>query len=214
MSSKAILFDLDGTLTDSSEGITRCVNLALNHFGIRVNSLDELRVFIGPPLRDTFVDFGIAPSDVEEAISIFRSRYNTVGKYENTPYPGIPNLLKQLQQEGFRLFVATSKPEMTAIEILDKFELSQYFEEICGATMDFSRETKDAVIAYLLNKIGTVDNAVMVGDTAFDVHGAAAHGIPTIGVSWGFDSIESIQNAGAVSIAHTPDELLKLIRKV
>ena len=213
MCKRAVLFDLDGTLTDSSEGITKCAALALNHFGIAVNSLDELRVFVGPPLRDTFVEFGIAPSDVEEAITIFRSRYNTVGKFENTPYSGIHSLLETLQQDGCRLFVATSKPETTAIEILNKFELSQYYEEICGATMDISRETKDAVIAYLLNKIDCVEKAVMVGDTAFDVRGAAAHCIPTIGVSWGFGSTASMQEAGAIAIADTPDQLLQLLQE-
>lgn len=214
MNQKAILFDLDGTLTDSGEGITKCANLALNHFGIHVDNMDELRVFVGPPLRKAFLSFGIAPDNIEEAITVFRSRYTTVGKFENFPYPGIRELLKALKNQGHRLFVATSKPEVTAIQILDKFELSQYFEEICGALMAEQRDSKEEVIQYLFDKTGTVSKAIMVGDTKYDVIGASAHHIPTIGVSWGYGSVKEMIDAGASAIAHTPQELQKLIEEM
>lgn len=211
MERKAVLFDLDGTLTDSGEGIMNCVQLTLNHFGIPVERRDDLRVFVGPPLRETFPKFGVPEAEVEHAIEIYRSRYNTVGIFENYPYPGVRELLHALKEEGFRLFVATSKPEVSANRVLDRFELSQYFEEIAGATWDGSRDTKESVIAYLLEKIGNVNHAVMVGDTRYDVEGASLHKIPTIGVSWGYGTVEELMQAGAVAIANTAESLLALL---
>ena len=207
----AILFDLDGTLTDSGEGIINCAMLALSHFGIPLPSRDAMRVFVVPPLRDTFSDFGVPEDRIEEAIRIFRSRYIPIGKYENTPYPGIEELLSKLREAGYALYVATSKPETMAVDILTKFGLARYFAAICGATMDGSRDEKSKVIAYLLDQIGRRSPSVMVGDTAFDVLGAAAHGIPAIGVSWGYGSVEDMRNAGAVSIANSMDELLQIL---
>lgn len=210
---KTILFDLDGTLTDSGEGIINCVTLALNHFGLPVPSREELRVFVGPPLRDTFMDFGVTEENVEEAVRVFRSRYMTVGKFENTPYEGIREMLAVLKSHGHRMFIATSKPEVLAVEILEKFELAQYFEIICGAVLNNSRDKKEEVIAYLLEQVGSVENVVMVGDTHFDVLGAKAHGIPTIGVSWGYGKTEDMLNAGAVSVADSTDELIRMIEE-
>lgn len=212
MTKKAIFFDLDGTLTDSGEGIINCVTLALEYFGIPVPPRDELSVFVGPPLDQTFVKYGIPADKADEAIQVFRSRYNTVGVYENYPYPGIIDLLKSLRAQGHRLFVATSKPEETAILVLNHFGLADYFERICGATHDSSRVEKADVIAYLLNQVGSVENTVMVGDTAFDVLGAALHGIPTIGVSWGYGNVKDMREAGAVAIADTPDMLFSLLQ--
>ncbi len=206
-----ILFDLDGTLTDSGEGITKCAQLALGHFGISIDDRTQLRCFVGPPLRKSFPKFGVPEDRVEEAITVFRSRYLTVGKFENTPYDGIEPLLQMLKKRGHRLYVATSKPESTAMEILDKFGLSGYFNRICGASMDSGRDSKEAVIAYLLKLEGRAQKAVMVGDTAFDVIGAAAHQIPSIGVSWGYGDVNEMLAAGACAIAHTPEELGELL---
>lgn len=211
MTKKAILFDLDGTLTDSGEGIINCATLALEHFGLPVPSREEMGVFVGPPLDKTFIQFGVPADKAQEAIDVFRSRYVVVGKFENTPYPGIHQLLDTLKSQGHRLFVATSKPETTALEILKKFDLDQYFEVICGATFDGTRSHKADVIAYLLRQIGTPENMLMVGDTEFDVLGAAAHAIPTIGVAWGYGKVDAMQQAGAVSVAHTMEELLTFI---
>lgn len=208
---KTILFDLDGTLTDSGEGIINCAAMTLERFGLPVPSREQMRVFVGPPLGDTFVQFGIPPERVQEAIEIFRSRYVPIGKYENVPYPGIRELLEALKNQGHTLFVATSKPEVTAVEVLEHFQLSEYFQMICGAALDQSRITKSEVIAFLLEQNGRIDNAIMVGDTAYDVTGAAAHGIPTIGVSWGYGNVEEMKKAGASAIADTPEELLKLL---
>ena len=206
---KTILFDLDGTITDSGPGIMNCVELALAHYGIHVENREELRVFVGPPLRDTFLKFGVPESDVENAIKIFRSRYVPIGIFENNPYPGIRELLEELHKAGHRLYVATSKPETMAYTVLNHFDLAKYFDLICGATMDKSRDNKDAVIAYLLEQAPVGQEVIMVGDTHFDVLGAAAHGIPTIGVTWGYGAAEDMCSAGAVSVVHTMDELLK-----
>ena len=205
------LFDLDGTLTDSGEGIINCVSLALARLNLPIPSREDLRVCVGPPLRDSFLRFGVKPEDVEEAIAIYRSRYVPTGMFENTPYPGIKALLAALKSEGHRLIVATAKPESMATAILEKFELAPYFELICGASMDSSRDSKDKVIAYVLEKIGTNENTIMIGDTAYDVTGAAAHGIPTIGVSWGYGAVEDMQTAGALAIVDTTSQLLNLL---
>ena len=208
---KSILFDLDGTLTDSGEGIINCAILALEHFGLPVPDRETLRVFVGPPLDETFMKFGVPADKTDEAIAVYRSRYTTIGKFENFPYPGIEALLKKLHALGYRLFVATSKPEGMSVEILEKFGLSKYFDLICGATLDGSRSKKADVIAYLLEKAGGAENAVMVGDTAYDVIGAAAHGIRAIGVSWGYGAVKDMEDAGAAAIAYSMEQLFELL---
>lgn len=208
---KNILFDLDGTLTDSGEGIINCAILALEHFGLPIPSREALRVIVGPPLDQSFIRFGVPADRTDEAIRVYRSRYTTVGKFENYPYPGIRETLQALKAAGHRLFVATSKPEGMSVEILEKFELAQYFELICGATLDGSRSHKADVIAYLLGQVESLENVVMVGDTKFDVLGAKEHGIPTIGVAWGYGTREEMLEAGAVAIAEKPEDLLKLV---
>ena len=208
---KTILFDLDGTLTDSGEGIINCAILALEHYGLPIPSREEMRVFVGPPLTESFIRHGVPADKAEEAVAIYRSRYIPIGKYENTPYPGIRELLETLHEMGYKLYVATSKPEGMSIDILKHFDLDRYFTRICGASMDSSRNTKEAVIEYLMETTGERENMVMVGDTKFDVLGAKHHGIPCIGVSWGYGTVEDMENAGAAAIVHTPDELLKLL---
>ena len=208
---RAILFDLDGTLTDSGEGIINCAILALNHFGLPVPDRETLRVFVGPPLDETFIKFGVPADKTDEAIRVYRSRYTTVGKFENVPYPGIEALLQKLTNKGHKLYVATSKPEAMSIEILEKFGLAKYFTLICGATLDGSRSKKADIISYLLEKAGGADNAIMVGDTAYDVIGAKAHGMPAIGVSWGYGEVKDMEDAGATAIAHTMEELFSLL---
>lgn len=210
---KTILFDLDGTLTDSGEGIMNAATIALEHFGLNVPDRAGMRVFVGPPLRDTFIKFGMAPEDTDEGIEVFRVYYNDKGIFENFPYPGIRELLQDLKAAGHRLYVATSKPEYMAKRVLDHFDLSQYFDLICGATVDESRVEKSEVIDYLLSQTGQRDQTIMVGDTTFDVVGAAAHGIPAIGVAWGYGNADDMKQAGAVAIAETPAELFDLLQK-
>lgn len=208
---KTILFDLDGTLTDSGEGIINCASLALEHFGIPVPDRQTMRVFVGPPLDKSFRDFGVPADRTDEAIRVYRSRYIPIGKFENTPYPGIREMLEQLCGQGHRLYVATSKPEAMSVEILEHFDLAKYFCRICGATMDGSRSTKEDVIAYLLAQNTTEGSILMVGDTVYDILGAKAHGIPAIGVDWGYGETADMTQAGAAAIAYTTQELLMLL---
>lgn len=208
---KTILFDLDGTITDSGEGIINSALYALEHFRLPLPDRETMRVFVGPPLHETFVKFGVPKEKAEEAVAMYRKRYIPTGMFENTPYPGIEDLLISLNAKGYKLLVATSKPEWMAVDILKHFELDKYFDCICGASMDTSRSSKEAVIRYLLEKNGTAENMIMVGDTEFDVLGASEHNIPCVGVSWGYGSVEQMVSAGAIAIANTMQELLECL---
>lgn len=209
---RTILFDLDGTLTDSAEGVINCAQLALKHFGLPIPEREDMQFIVGPPLRDSFLRLGIAEKDVETAVEIYRSRYVPTGMFENTPYPGISAMLGALKDAGHELYVATAKPEGMATEILEKFCLAGFFDRIFGASMDGTRDTKDAVIAYVLEELGQRENFIMVGDTHYDVLGAAAHGIKTIGVSWGYGTVEDMKAAGALAIVDSPAQLLKKLK--
>ena len=213
MTPKTFLFDLDGTLTDSGEGIINCAEYALKHFGLPVPSREELRVIVGPPLHESMLKFGVPADRVEEAVNVFRSRYVPIGAYENTPYPGIRELLEKLRSQGHRLYVATSKPEEMAKKILEHFGLASFFTRICGATYDKSRSTKEQVISYLLEETGASGSIVMIGDTEFDVLGAKVHDIPCVCVSWGYGDPAKMDSAGAMAIVHTMDELFDLLNR-
>lgn len=211
---KTILFDLDGTLTDSGEGIINCVIYALEHYNLPIPSREELRVFVGPPLPETFVKYGVKPENAVEAEEVFRERFVPIGMYENSLYPGIPEMLDTLRKEGHILCIATSKPENMAREILRHFDIAKYFHHICGATLDHSRDTKEQVIAYLISQCESRYPWVMIGDTEFDVLGANAHNIPTIGVAWGYGVIENMQKAGAAAIVYNTEELLHQLQNI
>lgn len=208
---KTILFDLDGTLTDSGEGIINCVIYALEHFGLPIPPRESLRYFVGPPLHESFIRQGVPADRADEAVAVYRERYIPIGKFENTPYPGIRELLEMLKAKGCTLYVATSKPEQMSIDILEHFDLVKYFDRICGASMDTSRSNKDAVIAYLLEQCGKTEKIMMVGDTKFDVIGAKAHGIPCVGVSWGYGTVSEMRESGAVAIADTMQQLQDIL---
>lgn len=209
---KQILFDLDGTLTDSGNGIIHCAQEAFAHFGLSVPTKESLRIIVGPPLRQSLLKFGIQPDQIEEAVDVYRMFYVDHGQFENYPYAGIEALLIQLKQDGHQLFVATSKPEAMSQQILKYFGLSKYFDLICGSTADQSRDTKAKVIAHLLSQINPVpDKMVMVGDTVYDVEGANLLHLPCIGVSWGYGDSEEMQRAGAAAIASSVAELYCLL---
>ena len=207
---KIILFDLDGTLTDSAEGILKSVRIVLDHYAIAVREDDNLHAFIGPPLRATFAKYGVPADEVENAVKLYRTRYFSVGKFENRPYDGIRELLARLSSEGYGLYVATSKPEELAVEILTHFGLAPYFTRISGALIGAGRDSKSAVIAYLFDEIGASpaeSGAVMVGDTYLDIEGAKANGLRAVGVTWGYGEEADMRKAGADAIVHTVDEL-------
>ena len=211
---KYLLFDLDGTITDSESGITRCVEYALNHFGIQVNDLRELSPFIGPPLMDSFKDFYNFTDELATiAVAKYRERYAVKGILENELYPGIKELLAQVRQNGKTVILATSKPEIFARRILDYFELSSYFSFVAGSGLDGSLHTKTDVINYILEENNTTnrDSVVMIGDRKHDIIGAKNTGIDSIGVLYGFGDYEELSEAGADYIAEDIPALRRLL---
>ena len=210
---QTILFDLDGTLTDPGEGITNSVAYSLAHYGIEVTDRRELYKFIGPPLYESYMRFyGFSEAQAHQAVEVYREYYRPKGIFENRVYDGIPTLLAQLKAAGKTLLVATSKPEGFSNQILRHFGLSQYFTFVAGSTLDGSRIRKGDVIAHALAQSG-VDPAhcLMVGDREHDVLGAAEHGIPCLGVTFGYGSREELEAAGAVGVADTVDEISRFI---
>lgn len=213
MSWQTILFDLDGTLTDPKEGITKSVAYALAHFGIQADP-DKLTNFIGPPLSESFPEFyGFTEEQTLLAVEKFREYFTQQGWLENVPYPGMAELLRDLQAAGKRLAVATSKPEAFAEQILEHFGMAQYFSLICGAPMDEQRGAKKAeVVADALRRTGAdPSGAVMVGDRRHDVAGAHENGLPAIGVLYGYGDREEMHSAGAECIAADLAELRQLL---
>ena len=209
-----ILLDLDGTITDSREGITKCFEYALNHFGIEVENRTDLEQFIGPPLEQSFREgFGFDEEKAELAIAKYRERYIPIGLYENLVYPGMENALQRLKEAGKVLIVATSKPEVMAKRVLEHFGLDGYFDDICGSDSDKNRSKKEEVIRYILEKheIADLDDVLMVGDRKFDVIGAAACGLKCMGVLYGFGDREELEQAGAAYIAETVEEMAQMI---
>lgn len=214
-----ILFDLDGTLTDPGEGITNSVAYALSQWGISVADRAELYRFIGPPLKDSFMEYyGFSESDAEAAIVAYRAYFRDKGIFENEVYDGVETLLKALKDHGKTVALATSKPEEFARRILIHFGLDTYFDLIAGATMDSSRSKKADVIAYALHALAkekgiTVDKVktVMVGDRHQDVSGAIANNLDSIGVLFGYGDRPELEGAGATHIAKAVEDILPII---
>lgn len=203
-----VLFDLDGTLTDSAPGIINCYRHALNAMGFEEPE-DIMRV-VGPPLYDSFAELcGMNSEQVQEAVRIYRQRYADTGLFENKVYDGIPEMLKRLKDSGKRLMVATSKPEVFAVRILEKFQLAEYFEVIGGADINGSRNEKSEVIEYVLSRAGITgrNDVLMVGDRSHDIIGAKKCGIPCMAVLWGYGSREEFIQHGADFITETPQAL-------
>ncbi len=206
---KYILFDLDGTLTDSADGIVNSVIYALKKFGVKSYDRASLYKFVGPPLVDSFVDYiGFDREKAERAVSVYREYYRENGIFENRVYDGIEDLLKSLKDAGKTLVVATSKPAVFSERILRRFGLWDYFTFLSGAELDGRRTVKSEVIAYALESVGIPkDDVVMVGDRHHDIDGAHANGIPAIGVLYGYGSKDEHIKAGAEMIAETVDDL-------
>jgi phosphoglycolate phosphatase len=208
-----ILFDLDGTLTDSGLGITKAVQYALGQMGYEVPERESLFCFIGPPLHKSFQRHYQMDEDTSvEAVRQFRVYYNQMGGIlENEVYPGVRELLRDLKKAGKRLMIATSKPQAAAELVMHHFGLSQFVPEIVGGTDD-TRNTKGKVIGYALREFGvSPDTAVMVGDREHDIHGAAENGIPAIGITWGYGDRAELENAGAKAVFDTPEETVQYI---
>lgn len=207
-----LLFDLDGTLTDSTEGILNCLIYAIERMGFEVP--EDTNIFLGPPIRQSFAEFlGMNGEQVDEAVRIFRERYSDTGLFENRVYDGIPGMLERLKSGGKRLMVATSKPQVYAVRIFERFGLAQYFEIVGGAELDGSRDYKDEVIEYVLAKAGITDRStvLMIGDRRQDVLGAHKTDIECMGILWGYGSVEELTQAGADYIARTPQEAADML---
>ena len=201
-----VLFDLDGTLTDSKIGITKSVQYALSKFNIREANLDNLESFIGPPLSESFQkNYGFEPSQAQDAVDFYREYFSTSGMYENAVYPGIPDLLADLKSKRKELMVATSKPTVFANQILNAFNLYQYFTTVVGSHLDGTRTSKTEIIGHALSTLGRPikSSAVMVGDREHDVIGARGNTIDSIAVTYGYGSLLELQCAAPTYLAHT-----------
>lgn len=209
--SQNVFFDLDGTLTDPKIGITRSIQYALEKLGAESPTTDELTWCIGPPLLENFeklLDADRAP----EAVTLYRERFATVGLYENSPYPGIHDLLTRLRDRRTRLVVASSKPEVFVRRILEHFGLIEFFGDVFGSELDGTRTDKTELLRHALDRTG-IDpkQAVMVGDRRHDIIGAHNNQISSIGALYGYGSREELENAGAKRLATSPDQLAGLL---
>lgn len=214
---KYLLFDLDGTLTDPRTGITSCVQYALRDFGIEEPDPAKLEPFIGPPLRDSFKRFyGFDDAQAERAVEKYRERFRDTGIFENEVYAGVPQMLRGLQSRGVFLAVASSKPQVFVERILEHFDLRKYFAVVVGSELDGTREKKDEVVQEALNRLFDgkpvqKDQVYMIGDRSYDVEGAKALGIESVGVTYGFGSMEELKEARADYIVRSVDELEKFL---
>ncbi len=212
-----LLFDLDGTLTDPKVGITSCVQYALQAFGIEEPDLDKLEPFIGPPLRESFMNFyGFSQEQAEEAVAKYRERFENTGIFENEVYEGIPKMLKNLKSKGMHLAVASSKPQVFVERILEHFHLKQYFEVVVGCELDGKREKKSEVVAEALrllfqDKPVEKDKVYMIGDRCFDVEGAKSLHVESVGVTYGYGDMEELKGAKADYIVQSVAELEKFL---
>ncbi|HEM4955236.1 TPA: HAD family hydrolase [Streptococcus suis] len=210
---QTILFDLDGTLTDSGQGILNSVAYALEKMGIEEPDTANLNRFIGPPLYESFSRFyQLNPEDTQSAVDTFRVYFKEKGMFENHLYPGIIPLLEELRTAGKTLVIATSKPEIFAKQILEHFGIAHYFDVIAGASLDSSRISKADVIGYAINQLEAFPkHAVMIGDREHDIEGARMHQLPAIGVLYGYGNKQEFEKAGATMIVETVQDLKRVL---
>lgn len=214
------LFDLDGTLTDPKEGITRSVQHALKYFGIEEPDLDRLEPFIGPPLKDSFMEFyGLSEEQALKAVEVYRERFAPIGVLENEIIPGTGQMLAHAREKGIHLAVASSKPLVFVRQILRHFQIEDYFEVVVGSELDGTRGSKEEVVEEALRQLGILEMApvekkrlcAMIGDRKFDIQGAIAHGLTGIGVSFGYAGEGELSAAGADMVADTMEQLERIL---
>ncbi len=210
MQPRVILFDLDGTLTDSAPGIIRCVEESLRPFGVTVDPA-VVTGFIGPPLTWSYPHYcGLTPEETTRAVALFQERYARAGKFENSVYAGIPETLAALRGRGYVLGVATSKPEVFAKEIIGHFALDGYFDVIAGSELDEGGTKADVIRAALAALNATPEETAMVGDRRHDMIGAREVGATGVGALWGFGDEQELTESGAAALAATPADLLRI----
>ena len=209
-----ILFDFDGTVFDTAEGITKCVQYALNKMGIEAE-LSDLMCFAGPPLVEMFAQkYGMDTEQAKKATELYRERYKPIGWKECKPFEGMHELMLKLKKEGKKLAIATSKPQHLAEQILDAYNMLDDFDIICGAEFDGTRSQKWEVIEFVLNKFGiTADDAVMVGDRKYDVIGAKKCGLDCVGVRFGYAEEGELEEHGVVYVAQDTEDLFEYLMK-
>jgi len=215
---KNVLFDLDGTLTDPKLGITNCIRYAMEKMGREdIPSNDQLIWCIGPPLLSSFGDL-LETDDkavIDQAITFYRERFSTIGMLENDVIPGIPELLRKLQQRGLRLFVATSKPHHYANQIIEHFNLEEHFEQTFGSEMDGTNSYKPDLLKRLLeDQELEAGQSIMIGDRHHDIDGARANGIHSIAVTWGYGSETEFATANPDHICRHPQEIVAVISSI
>lgn len=211
---KVILFDLDGTLSDPKEGITKSVQYALEKLRVEVPNLDELESFIGPPLQVSFAEkYRFDAEKIEQVISFYRERFKEKGMYENELYKDIPFLLKGLKEEQYTLVVATSKPTVFAEQILQYFHLDEYFDLVIGSNLDGTRSAKGEIIAHILHTYKEYDKAafLMIGDRKHDIIGANENGIDAIGVTYGYGSLEELNGSNPTYLVNSVMDIKDVI---
>jgi phosphoglycolate phosphatase len=208
------LFDLDGTLTNSKEGITKSVQYALEKYDILIKDLDLLEKFVGPPLKDSFIEYyKFEEEQALQAIEYYREYFKKKGMFENSVYEHIELLLSKLKTKGFKLIVATSKPTEFAVQILRHFNLDIYFDCIIGSNLDGTRSKKGEIINFIINKFNINDfqEVLMVGDRKHDIIGAKENNIDSMGVTYGYGSLEELKDAKATYIV---DSVLNILKKI
>ena len=211
---RIIFFDLDGTLTDAGPGIKACINYALNKMNFKKLGMDSDWV-VGPSLWGTFKKLGIPEENLNEAVNLYRERYNVKGYLENSVYVGIPGQLAMLLEMGYVLSLATSKPTVSASAIIEYFNLKQYFLYEFGSNLDGSLSDKSILLKHALAVTGfEPDNALMIGDRQYDIIGAKSNLIKSVGVSYGYGSANELREAGADLLIEKPAELAKAVQKL
>ncbi|WP_028402227.1 HAD family hydrolase [Ectobacillus panaciterrae] len=211
---KVILFDLDGTLSDSKMGITKSVQYALQKMGIDEPNIDKLECFIGPPLQVSFAEYyDFDEEKVQKAIDFYRERFKEKGMFENELYSNIPLLLKSLKEQQYTLVVATSKPTVFSEQILKYFHIDQYFELVVGSNLDGTRTAKTEIIQYILDKYNeySLGDFIMIGDRKHDIIGANNTGIDSIGVTYGYGSFEELSDSHPTHIVNSIEEIKDIL---
>lgn len=225
-----LLFDLDGTVTDSGPGIMNAARRALLRYNIEETDTERLGLFVGPPLDKSFIErYGFSEEDAWKAIGYFREYYNDKGIFENSVYPGIEELLIDLHAKGYIVAIASSKPQVMIHKVLDHFDIEDYFDVIVGCELDGTRSTKSEVVHEVLNRLSDLavkgglftkkdiqggdaielvkQHAIMIGDRCYDVEGAHALGLPCIGILYGYGSRKEMEDAHADYILETVKDL-------